>query len=59
MFTRPEELYQKLTTNIPSHFTEIWDDIQDANTQLKNGDYFKYGEDLGESMVLAVGQVSS
>ncbi|CDW72936.1 UNKNOWN [Stylonychia lemnae] len=59
VFTKPQELYVQLMKNIPAHFTEIWDDIQDANTQYQNGDYYKYGKDLGDSMVLAVGQVQT
>lgn len=57
IFTQPDKLYNSLMTNLPTHFTQIWDDIQDANEHFKNGSFYEYGRDLGESMVLAVGKV--
>lgn len=47
---------EKLTMNLPAHFNEILVDIQEAKTDYKKQDYFEFGENLGEVLVLAVGQ---
>eukprot|EP00347_Sterkiella_histriomuscorum_P015766 403355760 len=56
VFTKPEELYNALVQNIPLHFTEMWTDIQDAIQYYQKKDYYNYGRDLGQTMVLAVGE---
>ena len=57
IFTKPKELSERLLRNMPEHFKEILQLIEDANQEIKKGDYFKYGEDIGEALVLAVGTV--
>ena len=56
IFTTPGELMTRLAMNVPAHFNEILVDVQEANIDYEKGDFFECGENLGEAMVLAVGQ---
>ena len=49
----------RLLTNVPAHFNEIYADVEEAREDLNHEDYFGYGENIGEVLVLAVGVVSS
>ena len=49
----------RLSTNLPAHFNEILVDFQEANIDYDSGKFFDFGENLGEAMVLAVGQANS
>lgn len=48
-----------LANNVPAHFNEIMADIQQANIEIQRGNYFEYGQNIGEVLVLAVGQAKA
>ena len=56
IFLQPSNLITALETNLPAHLNEIMVDIQAANQDYEQGNFFDYGENLGEVLVLAVGQ---
>ena len=58
IFTHPSDLLVRLETNLPAHLNEIMVDVQAANLACDQGHYFDCGENYGEVLVLAVGQVT-
>ncbi|CDW78581.1 UNKNOWN [Stylonychia lemnae] len=59
VFIHPSDLIQRLETNLPAHLNEIMSDVQAANQDYTEAKFFDFGENLGEVLVLAVGQVSA
>ncbi|CDW71791.1 UNKNOWN [Stylonychia lemnae] len=56
IFIEPSILVQQLENNLPAHLNEIISDIQAANADYTQQNFFEFGENIGEALVLAVGQ---
>jgi len=54
IFTNIGELTKRLTKNYVWHYTEIMTDINEANTDASTGNYYGFGENLGEAMMVAL-----
>eukprot|EP00347_Sterkiella_histriomuscorum_P007004 403350611 len=57
VFLHPADLINRVTTNLPAHLNEIMSDVQAAKHDLSLGNFFSAGENFGETIVLAIGQV--
>lgn len=58
IFLHPTDLETRLVTNLPAHLNEIMADVEEAQLDISNGNFFDAGENFGEVLVLAVGQVT-
>ena len=56
IFLHPTILLPRVSYNLLWHYSEINGDIQSALTDWDNSDYFNFGEQVGEALVLATKQ---
>jgi len=54
IFTNIGELTERITKNYVWHYSEIMDDIHTANADAANGDYFGFGENIGDAVFVAL-----
>ncbi len=54
IFLNLGELTQRITKNYVWHYTEIMTAINTANTDAAAGDYFGFGENLGDAVFVAL-----
>ncbi len=48
------KLTERITKNYVWHYTEIMTAIHTANTEAANGDYFGFGENIGDAVFIAL-----
>lgn len=54
IFTNIGELTERITKNYVWHYTEIMDDIHTANTNAAAGNYYLFGEFIGDAVFVAL-----
>lgn len=54
IFTDLGELTQRITKNYVWHYTEIMTAIHTANTDAASGNYFGFGENIGDAVFIAL-----
>jgi hypothetical protein len=59
IFGNPSLLSQRLAYNLLWYYSQINADVQTAIKDWDSGDYFNFGEEIGEALVLALGDHSS
>ena len=54
IFTDIPKLTERITKNYVWHYTEIMTAIHTANTEAAEGDYFGFGENIGDAVFIAL-----
>lgn len=58
IFTNPVALVSTLTKNLLANWKDVQADITKATADYNNSDYYNAGEDVADTIVLAVGPIS-
>ena len=58
IFTNPVALVSTLTKNLLANWKDVQADIAKATADYNNSDYYNAGEDVADTVVLAVGPIS-
>lgn len=54
VFTNIGELTERITKNYVWHYSEIMNDIHTANTDATTGDYYGFGQNIGDAVFVAL-----
>jgi hypothetical protein len=54
IFTNIGELTERITKNYVWHYSEIMDDIHTANADAATGDYYGFGQNIGDAVFVAL-----